>query len=231
MIDRLGKQKDPMKKNTLILCTSLVLVFLTGCANKVQPTTTQQPARTKHAAQQNIKSEKALPQQAKSQKLEHWQAEGRVATKKGQKGNNASFVWLQRGESFRIRLYGPFGSGSAYITGRPNVVELKESNGKVTRARTAEELLQKVAHLNMPISGLRYWMTGNVSPHLPVSKQNLNAQGQLNYLEQQGWRIQYENYGKTNLPSKLQLQNGDVKVKLIVTNWQPLMSGTRKEKL
>lgn len=220
-----------MRKHTFILYIALTSFFLNGCANKVQKTQQPQPAQREAQTQ---KTQSALPKQEiakaeqkpiKARKLEHWQAEGRIATKQGSKGHNASFVWTQRGETYRIKLYGPFGSGSAYISGHPQAVELKEANGKITRARSPEELLQKVAHLNMPISGLRYWLTGNACPNKPVSSQLLNAKGQLNYLVQQGWKIQYENYNGANLPSKLQLQNGDIKVKMIVTHWQPLMSG------
>lgn len=163
--------------------------------------------------------------QQKLSTLQNWQAEGRLAAAQGQKGGNASFVWQQRGESYQIKLFGPFGAGAVYITGRPNHVELKEANGNLTSAASPELLMHKVSGWTVPITGLRYWLRGLPTPQDQTAQQLLNQQGQLSYLQQQGWKIDYENYADNldiPLPNKLRLHRGDIKLKMVVTSWQAL---------
>lgn len=149
-----------------------------------------------------------------------WQASGRIAAKQSEKGANASFVWQQKGESYLVRLFGPFGSGGVVIKNYPQYVELKEANGKITTANTPEMLMQKIAHWQVPITGLQYWLRGAPSPHGQVTSQKLDDKGRLAFLSQQGWKIHYENYFEDNLPNKLRLENGNIKIKMIVTAWK-----------
>lgn len=207
-----------MKTLSLI---AVIPLFLVGCA-KMPTKVTPPPFETK--APQNA-TEKSPQEQKHSEvaQLKTWQAKGRMAIQHKDKGTNVSYVWQQYPHNYQIRLFGPFGSGSVYITGYPNYVELKESNGKITRASTPEGLLSKATGLNLPITGLNHWLRGLPVPKQPIQSQRVDNRGTLQHLAQQGWFIRYDNYNfeqSTPLPSKMQLQNKDVKVKLVVTEWQ-----------
>lgn len=159
------------------------------------------------------------------EKLNHWQAEGRLAATRGTKGGNASFVWQQQGNNYRIKLFGPFGAGAVYIIGNERQVEVREANGKITSALSAEEILQKIAGWYVPLSGLRFWLRGIPTPHGQVTLEKLNQNGYLSHLLQQGWQIQYQSYAEESafpLPNKLHLQNGEVTVKMVVKSWKML---------
>lgn len=158
-------------------------------------------------------------------KVQHWQAEGRLAVTQGKKGGNASFIWQQQGEFYQIKLFGPFGAKSAYIIGGPHHVELREANGKTSTAKSPEALLHKVAGWHVPLSGLRYWMRGIPLPNAKINSKQFNDQGLLASLQQQGWRIDYQDYNAASgmpLPSKLVLHNDQVKVKMIINNWKEM---------
>ncbi len=204
---------------TLPLITLLSL-FLVGCAKIPTKTAPITPEKNSPAAQKSLQEH-----ETSISKLTSWQAKGRMAISHEQKGTNVSYVWQQYPGHYQIRLFGPFGSGSVYITGYPDYVELKESNGNITRAESPDELLKKATGLNLPITGLTYWLRGLSSPHQGIQSQRIDSHGNLQHLAQQGWFIGYESYRTTktlSLPSKLQLQNQDqdVKVKMVVTDWQ-----------
>lgn len=197
--------------------------MLVGCsqAPKKPIAPTELPKKSSGAS---IEQEKSSWEQHKQQlaNVNHWQAKGRLAAVQGKKGGNASFVWEQKGDSYLIKLFGPFGSGAVYITGHPQFVELKEANGKTTRAQSPELLLKKVAGWQIPLTGLRHWLRGIPAPG-ETATERLNDRGFLSYLDQQGWKINYENYHTDQfppLPNKLQLQNGNVKIKMVITSWQ-----------
>ena len=232
------KAPDPtlplIKKDTIVyirLLSIIIVAMLTGCAQqpKKQPMSPTKPQVTQKAQVETEKeADKETNKPSKIQKTaalaKNWQARGRLAASNGGKGGNAQFVWTQKGDSYQIKLFGPFGSGSVYITGHPTFVELQETNGKKTRAQSPEQLLKKIAGWQVPVTGLRYWMRGIPSPNSQASSQSTNAAGNLQHLAQQGWHIVYESYQEGNpaLPNKLRLQNGKVKLKMIVTEWEAI---------
>ncbi len=196
---------------------ALLIILLAGCASN--PDKNQNIVATTPALEKRWKQNE---QQLNT--VNHWQAEGRIAVTHGNKGGNASFVWQQQGEFYQIKLFGPFGAKSAYIIGGPNHVELKEANGNTSTARTPEALLYKVVHWQVPLRGLKYWLRGIPSPNEKHGKQ-FNDQGLLAYLQQDGWRIEYQEYRPGQfapLPSKVLLTNDRAKIKMIVNTWKEL---------
>ncbi|MBS0290161.1 MAG: outer membrane lipoprotein LolB [Proteobacteria bacterium] len=221
------------------------LIFLVGCSQQPIKVDDAMPSKHKPEAQQqqpqeskesnetkqskdtklskNTKQSKQSKQLQKQLTSNHWQAEGRIAASNGKKGGNASFVWTQKGDFYQIKLFGPFGSGSLSITGNARYVELHEANGKITKAKSPDQLLKKVAGLQVPVNGLRYWLRGVASPASAINNQQLDNAGYLRHLVQQGWHIDYESFHKESspfLPHKLRLQNGPIKLKLVITRWK-----------
>lgn len=196
----------------LAICLLLILV---GCApSPKQPeSTTALPSKDVSAAwQQHQKKIEALPK---------WYSKGRLAVTHGQKGGNASFIWQQNDELYQIKLHGPFGSGALMINGAPNQVYAQDANGKKHQAKTPEELMQQIVGWYVPISGLRYWIRGIPIPNVKVASHQLNSNGYLKQLNQDGWSIQYGEYvfDKIALPKTIQLHNPKLKIKLIITAW------------
>jgi outer membrane lipoprotein LolB len=187
------------------------LLLLTGCTTTPKPAL-QSPLPTLTAP---------APTKAKTTApLQSWQAKGRLAAAQGEKGGNAAFTWQQRGNSYLVRLFGPFGSGGVVIKNYPSYVELKEANGKITRAQTPEALMQKIAGWQVPLNGLQYWLQATPIPRENSIKE-LDNNGRLTFLEQQGWKIFYEHYHDQHpqLPSKLRLENKNIRLKMVITSW------------
>lgn len=201
-----------------VFCLPILALLLTGCQTTppVEDTTATLPSygSLESAWQQH---------QQHVQGLNYWHATGRLGVKQGNKGGNANFVWTQRGDHFEIKLFGPFGSGAVYITGNSQHVTLKEANGKTHTAQSPEQLLQTVAGWQVPLSGLHYWLRGVPIPTDKMKKHKLGQRGVLRQLQQDGWMIQYEDYAMNQalpLPSKMQLNHRDIKVKIMVKSWK-----------
>jgi outer membrane lipoprotein LolB len=154
--------------------------------------------------------------------LTDWQARGRVAIRNEDDGWNADFDWQQRGESYRIRLRGPFGQGGIELHGDPLGVWLKRQDRAPVYARDVEHLLKEETGWRLPVLGLSDWLRG-----LPVDAQpaalDWDRQGRLQTLQQDGWSIAYGRYrdvGSRQLPDKLQLRRAQLQVKVLVDEWQ-----------
>ncbi|MGE4349015.1 MAG: lipoprotein insertase outer membrane protein LolB [Candidatus Berkiella sp.] len=216
-----------MKKlqNLLIYFSCVVVLVLSGCASK----STKPPALPSEKSAQKMSPEKLWEAHLRYlQKMQNWQMEGRIAATQGQEGGNASFVWRQMGESYQIKFFGPFGAGSVSVNGSPKQVSLKEADGKVHHAQTTEELMKKVAGWHVPLTGIRYWMLGIPTPKTKVQEQHINPQGHLNQLQQLNWVIDFSNYQSHHsvpIPSKLHMESGPLKVKIIVKSWKDLSAG------
>ena len=74
-----------------------------------------------------------------------------------------------------------------------------------------------------PLASLRYWVQGVPDPATPAQETLDSARQRLSALEQDGWRIDYDGYvavGGEWLPARLRLERADVRVKLLVDDWQ-----------
>lgn len=160
--------------------------------------------------------------QALMQELKTWSATGRVGVTADSDGWTASFVWRQSDAFFHIRIHGPFGRGVVELEGNPQRVTLIQAGQPPRHAKDADALLYQQSGWKLPVSGLRYWILGLPVPGQP-ERHRLDREGKLVALQQDGWRIEYASYHRLDgrhLPKKIQLVNGDLRVKLIASDWQ-----------
>jgi len=163
------------------------------------------------------------PQPTQSQlNNQQWSLAGRMAMKTGDKGENASLYWLQQGDQYHLRLFGPLGVGAVQLQGTPGNVTLTESNGQVYQATSAEALLQQTVGWQMPVSNLTYWIRGLSAPGYPAQR-TYDAARRLQQLQQQGWLINYLSYmtDQTDaLPRLIELSRGNINLRIVIDHWQ-----------
>lgn len=198
----------------LVCLTSLMcLACLTACS----PPTTPTSASTLSSAA----TEKRLKH------LKNFEARGKVGFSNGEKGGNATVRWIQRGQDYRIHLYGPFGAGSVEIVGRNGSVHLVRSDGSSVSAKTPEELVKNELGWVIPVSGLQYWLRGipaqgSAPSNIVISNQTEN-QKELEQLTQQGWVVKYQSYQDVDslrMPHRMVLTNGPIRLKFVFNQWQ-----------
>ena len=197
-----------LKNNHLILVGYLLL--LSGCI-------------TMPASQAPHNVSMSWPDRAQQlSKMNHWHIKGAMGIQTKDEASSASFDWQQDQENYQIRLFGPLGAGAIDLAGGPELATLKTSDGQQHTAASAEKLLLDETGWQLPISNLYYWIRG-----LPLPKMKAQIEfdefNHISNMKQQGWSIKYLNYTAhkgIDLPSKLTIENIDLKVKIIISRWQ-----------
>lgn len=186
-----------------------LLIFLSGCT-----TFQTSPSSTAH-----VMSWKART--AELNRIQSWTAKGSVSIQKADKADIASLQWQQQMARYHLALFGPLGFGRVEIAGEPGVITLTQSDKAPVSAATPELLMQNQLGWYMPLSNLYSWMRGLPAPGIPAQK-TFDADNRLAKLEQQGWTIEYLEYmsvDSVDLPRKVQLTTGDLKIKLVLRQW------------
>lgn len=191
-----------------------LFVLLTSCA------TTSRLSSLPPDAQQWQQHQQAM------QALSQWQLRGKVAMHNGHDGGQADVFWQQTdAQTYDIKLVAPFGAGSSLLTSRPGQVLLSLSNGETLSAENINQLLAEAPDWKFPVAGMQFWLLGIASPQSAVDRMRWDAQGRLALLEQDGWRIELQNYaaaGEYYLPRKIWMRRlgpDEMELKLVVRQW------------
>jgi outer membrane lipoprotein LolB len=156
------------------------------------------------------------------QSLNSWKLTGRAAVAAGAEGWNASMDWNQRERETELRLYGPFGAGALRVTTDGDSLNIETSKGETFTGADAKTMLEKTLGTSLPLTPLRYWLLGVPEPVAPALAQ-LNERGHLAQLDQEGWHVTYDQYRQVGgqwFPARVNLEQGDIKVKVVVDSWQ-----------
>lgn len=156
--------------------------------------------------------------------VQKWTVNGRVSIVSGQDGWNGTLAWKQLDrQHFDIRIIAPLGQGTLMLSGTPDQVVLRTSDGKPPLvAADAESLLYTRMGWQMPVSGMRYWVLGVPGPG-PVKSVRYDKQGRPAELEQDGWQIRFLRYRRVNqvhVPDKMVFENARFRVKMIIKKWK-----------
>lgn len=149
---------------------------------------------------------------------------GRVAIAVGNQGFNAGLRWMQSAAVTRLTLTGPLGAGGVEVTADAGDLSVVTSNGKRLGNAAARRQLEDKLGFEPPLASLRYWVLGvpDPDPSKPAAVQ-LDSQQRLTQLTQDGWQIDYTAYmpvGAEWLPRLLTLRRQDVRVRMVVDEWQ-----------
>ncbi len=210
-----------LRTGCLAACRLAVVVtaaLLTSCAAPVRRAEPPESPAARRAAIEAVLS---------------WEARGRLALKMhvpsaqgGQGGGQGSFVWTQAGDLTVLRVAGPFGAGAYEIRWEPSGIRVLSGRGEVAAEYTgpaaAERFLEEQLGWSLPVANARHWLLGLAGPD-SRAVETLDADGLLMALEQDGWRVHYNEYrqqGRTALPSKLVLESDSGRIRLVVDKWQ-----------
>lgn len=175
----------------------VVLLSLVGCASK--PVVLQRPIQVDAPFSFN----------------------GRVAIKHDGERQSAGLRWEHGIAEDNILLLAPLGQTVARIHRDSKGVTL-ESSGKEYVAQDAETLTRKVLGWELPLSGLRYWVTALPASGTQADIQR-NTNGQISVLHQEGWEIAYSQYASAetdSLPLRFMLQREHLEIKVFIDEWE-----------
>lgn len=155
--------------------------------------------------------------------VQTWLLTGRIAVRNDEEGWNGAIAWRQRPDSYDIQFSGPLGQGGARLEGTRGQVELQEADGTQYHGTDAEALLLERLGWRVPLTELRYWVTGRPAPGTAPERLEFDEDGRLALLRQAGWQVTYKGYqslGEVELPRKVYVENHRLNVRLVVDQWQ-----------
>ena len=157
--------------------------------------------------------------------LDDWSMRGRIAVKQPEGSGQGKILWEQAGETADIGLAGPLGAGAINIHWVPDELTMVGADLDVQHRYTggdaAEQFLAEQLGWQFPAASIRYWLLGIPNPGYQF-EQEFGEAGELLSISQLGWRVQYQRFARVDahlLPSKLQIQNTEVRLRLIVDSW------------
>jgi outer membrane lipoprotein LolB len=186
----------------------LVLLILTSCASPI----TRISSITADEIWQ-IRRERL-------QQLEQWQLKGRIGFVSERESGSASLYWKQDGDAYELKIVAPLGVGSLVVAGDDSGVVLQSSDGEMMRDEDAQWLVWRRTGWVIPVESLRYWILG-----LPLGDEayDLDDSGRVSQIQNKPWQVEYQRYQQIKeleLPSKIQIQSPDIRMKLVVKDWQ-----------
>ncbi len=150
--------------------------------------------------------------------LKSFALNGRIAVQHEAQGGQARVQWEQADESFSLRLSAPLGQGSFALKGDAEQVSLQTPDGQTYTATDLDSLMATHMQWTLPVAGARYWIRGLPVPNHPVAQLNLDDQGRLIDLAQDGWRISVLEY-HGDLPRKIFMLGDKLQLRLLIAQW------------
>ncbi|MCW5627130.1 MAG: lipoprotein insertase outer membrane protein LolB [Burkholderiales bacterium] len=149
---------------------------------------------------------------------------GRLAVRQGTDGYSGSLRWQHADDHDKVELFAPVGTLYARLTRSPAGAVMEFSDGKRYEEADAQALSRRVLGWELPLEELRYWAFALPAPGQPPERFDRDAAGRPIRLDQAGWKVSYLAYDDV-LPSRLDLEQGTLRVRLVVTRWQTVDAG------
>lgn len=182
------------------------VVAITGCSTLEPPS----PAGNPKLATRSV--------------AERFTASGRVAarvTGDTSRGFSGGFTWTHGPGVDTIELLTPLGQIAARMRVTSSGAEVQTSDGRNTIAADPERFFSEAIGVALPLAALPNWMQA-----VPVAGTPYRAEtdpfGRPAVLWQSGWQIQYTDYAGESIsarPTRLQLNQGDVEARMIISEW------------
>jgi outer membrane lipoprotein LolB len=163
-------------------------------------------------------------QQAHNGTIDSWYIQGRLGVQAEHQGGSLDVFWNQQGEHYQVRLIAPMGQGAFFVDGDQRRVTLTNADGITQTSSSADQLFSQSLGVSLPLASLQRWLRG--LPAEGDASLQWNDQGQLNIVEQGGWRVEMSRYrpeADFNLPHAFYLSRADqpeLMVRLLLRSWQ-----------
>ena len=193
-------------KSLQALAVLLIPLIITGCASLM-------PQGGAHTLQSQL------------DEIHSWQVRGKLSVVSPQDSVTGYLTWTQQHSEYDLFIAGPFGSGASRLSGDDQQASLTLPGwDNPQTAPSAERLMLQYMGWNFPVSDIRYWVKGQLSPGL---KNNQNAveygdDGLLKTLHQHGWQVSYSRYtneGGYWLPGLIKIRGHDFRFTFAIKQW------------
>lgn len=157
-----------------------------------------------------------------------WSLQGRVALSNGRNGGSGSLDWRQQGSGYEVALSAPITRQSWRLSGDASGARLEGLEGGTRTGGDPEQLLREATGWEIPVAALSSWVRGARADEAVFGPATtaFGADRRLARIEQAGWVIDYAAWqpqaeaGRAVLPSRLNAQRGEARVRLVVDRWE-----------
>lgn len=198
-----------MKKQLLYL----LLLLLAGCAQQPDPQTIAHSSIAWSEHRQQLSA------------LSQWSLSGKLAVFIGKERKTANIFWQQKNSDYRIELTSFIGTTLLRIEKNKHGVQLTNNDGETFTGEDTENLLKELSpQLSFPVSSLQQWIKGNpIGASYQLNEQQLVSDLLGKDTSDKFWTVNYQRYQDVNgtpLPQKLEMQQGQMRIKISINQWQ-----------
>lgn len=196
--------------------------LMSGCATTLSapPSPDSRPNYSTPSDLQIVPTE-AQQHQANLAHIVDFKINGRIGVQTQGYGLSGNIHWMHSKEKDAIDLYSPLGNKMAAIVKNADGASLTSQDGTTIKAQDAETLTELTLGWRLPLSRLSNWILGRPAEGV-VSAFTFDEKGQASKFNQDGWEIsymQYQSESQPALPSKINLRNPKMNVRIIIESW------------
>ncbi|MFV0574561.1 MAG: lipoprotein insertase outer membrane protein LolB [Vibrio sp.] len=170
------------------------------------------------------------------EKIEAFKVSGKIGYKDAKQRESLSFVMKHSADYSELKLLSLFGQTVLTVQMSPTGAMVSNSDGEVQTAAKADDLIEKLIGISIPVSQLPDWIKGlptNADSVLFNESNTVSSLAKL--IDHRAWQLAYMSYqsvptqgtsvekalgGKNiTLPKQMQLQQKDTQVKILITKW------------
>lgn len=144
---------------------------------------------------------------------------GRIATRYKEEAASGNVAWRHSREADELLITTPVGSSVARVVRKGNEVVLTTAEPRDYRATDAEALTEQVLGFRIPLVGLTDWVRGRAVDGTPANVVR-GGDGRPASIEQNGWRVEYQEYGADGMPSRMKLTYPGIELRLAIHEWK-----------
>lgn len=154
---------------------------------------------------------------------DEWAAHFSLIGENEQQKFKTRVIWTQTQDNYQIKLKDFIGRTVAIIDGSLQGVKVKTSKGQHYQGSDANELIQNLFGVEIPVEGMRYWLRAVPLPDQEHQLLAVNSEHLAEQMTQSGWQLNYDNYEQyhaASLPQHINMQFEQLILTIKVSRWE-----------
>lgn len=151
----------------------------------------------------------------------HWFIKGRMAVDLGEDGGSGRLDWTHSPTADMLRMQAPVTGQSWQLHADSQGARIEGLEGGTLQADDVESAMQQAFGWSMPVVQIADWV--RAMPHDETDRIQVGANGLPAELRSGCWRVNYQRWKEQAngvlMPTKLQAQCDDLRLKLVVAQW------------